>query len=812
MSLAMQVVRPQGTQEFSDADLPLIIGTAVEAQVRIPGALGAAQVATISMLDGRPFLQPIGQYDGLELNGEALAGASWLSDGDVIGVEAVAIACEFGTDLWRFVLSFPESDYQTLPPDSTPAGAVEGIAIDPVARRNTLAVRESATPAGSSVPWRKLLGGALFVLLCLVLFLFTARAVRIEVNAPDAVLSIAGPIVKPKFGGRYLLWPGDYQVSIEADGYQANSFPLPVSREANQTFSFDLEKLPGMLVVKAQQGVIGQVAIDGVDVGSLPTELIELPAGKHKIEIASERYLPFVSEIDFPGLGRQEEFVAELQPAWADVKVNTSPEGATVSIDGDQGGVTPTSIEVLAGSHDLLFQLDGYKLGRAAVTVAAGEQIELPPIELEAADGLLTVSSEPSNAAVSIDGRYRGTTPVDVELAPGSSYQLIVSKPGYGTARQRVAMETREGKSLRVKLKARVGELIIRPQPAGAEVFVDGQRVGVGEQALTLPARPTRIVVRSPGFVDFKDEVTPKPGLPQILDAKLLTEAESVLAATPKQIKTSQGGVLQLVSPGSFAMGTARRQQGRRPNESRRAVSLTRSFYLGLKEVTNTEFRAFRSRHTSGGEKYRELAIGDHPVVLLSWDDAAAFCNWLSEKDGLPAAYENQEGQLRLVLPTTIGYRLPTEAEWAWVARYSAGADTRRYPWGNRLPPAENAGNFADRSADGLVANVLANYGDGYPVSAPVGKFQPSPLGFYDLGGNAAEWVHDWYTVYSGAAGDGADPRGPDTGQYHVIRGSSWRHASISELRLAYRDFGNQGRLDVGFRLARYAEPTAEDK
>ncbi len=810
MSLAIQVVGPQGAKDFSDADLPLIIGTAVEAQVRIPGALGAAQVATISVLDGRPFLQPVGQYSGLELNSEALAGASWLSDGDVIGVEAVGIECHFAADQWNLALNFAEADYQTLPPDSVAEDTADAVSIAPIARRNSSSVTESITPGVAAVPWQKLLGAALLVLLLVVVFLFTARAVRIEVNAPDAAIHIAGAMVKPKFGGRYLLWPGDYQVTAEADGYRANRFPLPVSREASQTFSFELEKLPGMLVVKTRQDAVGQVSIDGVDRGSLPTEPIELPAGLHRIEIASERYLPFASEIDFPGLGREEEFIADLQPAWADVKIETLPAGAAVSLDGDELGVTPSNIEVMAGSHEVLLQLDGYKLARQAVTVAAGEQITLPLIELQAADGLLAVSSQPSGAAVSIDGRYRGTTPVDVELAPGSSYQLIVSKPGYETLRRKVTMETRQGKSLRVKLEARVGELTIRPQPSTAEVFIDGQRVGVGEQSLTLPARPTRVMVRSPGFVDFKDEVTPKPGSPQILDAKLLTQAEAVLAATPTRIKTSQGAVLQLVAPGSFAMGTPRRQQGRRPNESQRKVSLSRSFYMGVREVTNTEFRAFRSQHTSGGEKYRELAIGDHPVALLSWNDAVAFCNWLSDQESLPPAYKTQDGQFRLVLPTTIGYRLPTEAEWAWVARYSAGAETRRYPWGDKLPPTQNAGNFADRSAVGIVANVLANYGDGYPVSAPVGKFRPSPLGFYDLGGNAAEWLHDWYTVYSGATGDGVDPRGPDTGQYHVIRGSSWRHASISELRLAYRDFGNQGRLDVGFRLARYAKPGAE--
>jgi formylglycine-generating enzyme required for sulfatase activity len=68
-----------------------------------------------------------------------------------------------------------------------------------------------------------------------------------------------------------------------------------------------------------------------------------------------------------------------------------------------------------------------------------------------------------------------------------------------------------------------------------------------------------------------------------------------------------------------------------------------------------------------------------------------------------------------------------------------------------------------------------------------------------------AEWVNDRYSVAAGSGAKLIDPVGPGEGQYHVIRGSSWRQSSISELRLAYRDFGDRGRLDVGFRIARYA-------
>jgi formylglycine-generating enzyme required for sulfatase activity len=154
---------------------------------------------------------------------------------------------------------------------------------------------------------------------------------------------------------------------------------------------------------------------------------------------------------------------------------------------------------------------------------------------------------------------------------------------------------------------------------------------------------------------------------------------------------------------------------------------------------------------------------------------------------------------------------LPTEAEWAWVARYNAGGGKLKYSWGSGMPPPDNAGNFADSYAVDVASSTIGGYTDGYPVTSPVASFPASPLGIYDLGGNVAEWVNDLYTVSTGNGQKLIDPVGPVDGQYYVIRGSSWRQASISELRLAYRDFGDRGRLDVGFRIARYAPLTTSE-
>ena len=126
-------------------------------------------------------------------------------------------------------------------------------------------------------------------------------------------------------------------------------------------------------------------------------------------------------------------------------------------------------------------------------------------------------------------------------------------------------------------------------------------------------------------------------------------------------------------------------------------------------------------------------------------------------------------------------------------------------PWGQAMPPGRKSGNFADRSAAVLLGRIIDNYEDGFVVSAPVGSFAANAKGLFDLGGNVAEWTHDFYDIAVSAGQKTAvDPLGPLSGEFHVIRGSSWAHGTVTELRLSFRDYGSKARDDVGFRLARY--------
>jgi formylglycine-generating enzyme required for sulfatase activity len=262
-----------------------------------------------------------------------------------------------------------------------------------------------------------------------------------------------------------------------------------------------------------------------------------------------------------------------------------------------------------------------------------------------------------------------------------------------------------------------------------------------------------------------------------------------------------------LIEGGRFRTGAPRREPGRRSNETQRDVELTRPFYVSVTEISNRAFRRFRPGHLSGAVRGHNLEVDTHPVVRVGWEDAAQYCNWLSQQESLEPFYEKVSGRMVAVRPSTHGYRLPTEAEWAWVARYAPDGRSRKYPWGQVLPVTAGSGNYADQQADDLLATALDEYDDGYPVTAPVDSFSPDDRGMFNLGGNVAEWVHDIYTVYgSGESTVVLDPLGPIDGELHVIRGSSWMDATVSELRLTFRDYGKGGRPDLGFRIARYAQ------
>ena len=687
---------------------------------------------------------------------------------------------------------------ETAPP---PGGeTIQAVRFEPTATKGRkrwgfLSARRIAAAVGVSVA----LAVAWFLW-----FLFTAKSVRFETDPAAAEVAVDGGFAV-WFAQTHLLRAGRYSVRATAPGHHPLEQRITVGAASNQTVAFQLTRLPG-IVTFAVDPVEALVEVWGVEESGPAPFTTRLPAGRQVATIASRRYQPATVEFDVVGMEREQTVSVTLAPNWADVTIPTTPPGASVLVDDEPvDALTPGPVPVLAGERRIAVRLAGHKTWQDILRVRAGEQRTLPPVALQRADGLVRVRSKPSGAGVTLDGAYVGETPLEFAARPAERHRLRVFKVGH--APQSKSFETQPGqeREFAFTLRRLHGELAIVVQPEDAELVLDGKPQGTAAGTLKLPAVPHEVEIKKAGYASFRKTVTPQPGFTQELKVRLLTLAEARLAALRKVRTTSQGQELVLLEPGTIRMGASRREPGRRANEVLRTAKLTRLFYLGRREVSNKEFLAFAADHSSGSFQSFDLSGGDQPVVNVAWNDAARYCNWLSQQDGLAPFYVETDGRVTGVNAKALGYRLPTEAEWAWTARSQPETDEpRRFAWGAKLPPPERFGNYADQSAAHVVGRIVFGYNDNHIVSAPVGTFAANDKGVHDLDGNVAEWIHDFYAP--GESGETVDPLGPEAGQYHVIRGASWMRGTVTDLRLAYRDYDTEARPDVGFRIARFAE------
>ncbi len=268
-------------------------------------------------------------------------------------------------------------------------------------------------------------------------------------------------------------------------------------------------------------------------------------------------------------------------------------------------------------------------------------------------------------------------------------------------------------------------------------------------------------------------------------------------------------------------------------------VAISKSFEMGVTEVTVAQFRAFVEAanyktdaernegglgnfpdeknyvdrfHRSPGITWKSPGFeqsDNHPVVVVSWNDASAFCEWLSQKESAT-------------------YRLPTEAEWEYACR---GGTSTWYSWGEDPDDAYQHANVADAALEAAQPKTTSyqravrlgkNEGDGVIFTASVGKFQPNAWGLYDMHGNVWEWCSDrWSADLYKRYFDGVPRqerkevivRDPDFtektdqhkyGDWRVIRGGAWTCAPAA-VRCSTRTFAESADATVytGFRIVR---------
>jgi len=243
-----------------------------------------------------------------------------------------------------------------------------------------------------------------------------------------------------------------------------------------------------------------------------------------------------------------------------------------------------------------------------------------------------------------------------------------------------------------------------------------------------------------------------------------------VHAQSPKEFTNSIGMKLVLIPKGTFMMGSPESEVGHQENESQHEVTISKDYYLGAFEVTQTQYQTVTGNNPSC---YQGALVGnqnaDLPVENVSWDDAVEFCKKLSD---LPE--EKKAGRV---------YRLPTEAQWEYACR--AGSKTIY--------------SFDDEEG------LLPEYGwfkrNSSQRTHTVGLLEPNAWGLYDMHGNVWEWCSDWYGEYPKNAV--SDPIGPTMGTDCVNRGGCWLYQAAS-CRSASRNWAKPSYRDglLGFRVA----------
>src|SRR5690606_31390875 len=358
-------------------------------------------------------------------------------------------------------------------------------------------------------------------------------------------------------------------------------------RAPDQSFNLKMTKLPGLVSVTTNPAAAAEIALDGAPLGTAPLAAVEIEPGPHRFTIEAERFLPASVDLEVEG-GRMGQSVGvPLRPNWAPVTLETTPARAEVLVDGTSVGTTPLTMELTAGERALEVRARGYNAWTGRVFVTAGQPQTLEPLRLVQADGRIQLTSTPSEANVTVDGEYRGRTPLELRLRPGRAHEVVLSKPGYAIATRSLSVEADSGRRVAVELEAQYGEIDVASEPGEAQVFVDGELKGTTPTRLTLTALPHTIEVRLDGYATHKVELTPRPGYPQSVAAKLEQLDDASGGGYPRRIMTSLDQPLVLVPAGDFAMGSNRRDTKRRANEILRPVRISKAFYLSAREVSN---------------------------------------------------------------------------------------------------------------------------------------------------------------------------------------------------------------------------------
>lgn len=639
----------------------------------------------------------------------------------------------------------------------------------------------------------------LLPLLLLVILLFSMKVVSIEVPDPRAENNVQLALTQGvgiAINERIMFW-GDVQIEVQAEGFYPDT--TGISRATKSPLEIALEPLPGKVKFRLAQEFSAEnsefkVIVNDQDTFDPLPRQVQLPKGSHNLRILGPNGYDLQTELQVIGYA-EEQWVQVESLERGTLKVQVIPENAIIELSGSILAEGSYSGPVSVGEYELVIHAEKFVDHKVPISITKGAIVDLKTINLRRLPGVVRLSSEPNEASLLINGGFIGTTPKVLTIHE-ESFELTVRKPDYQSITETIVVESRQDEHHHYVLEPLTYEISVESDPI-AEVTLNQE--SKGESPVTVTAKAGDILeVSQDGYV--AQQVTLQSESSQVKELRFKLAiidafeqaAETIVVSESIRLKKFSSLKLQISIPEELLSDDE-------PMNS--TVEITKPFYMGTHEIRRKDYAKFDSSITVTPENE------DLPVTGISWIEAIKFCNWLSEQEGLESVYTIKANNRVDINTNAAGFRLPTEAEWEVVAQFNFRKREviGKYTWGTIDKPPTGVGNLAGFETREALQLYIESYTDDHVELAPVGSYSANLNGIYDLEGNTAEWVWDFYKhTLSGRSESLVDPLGPAEGLDHIVKGGSYRSTMLSDLLVNARRTTSFKDETVGFRVARW--------
>lgn len=492
-----------------------------------------------------------------------------------------------------------------------------------------------------------------------------------QTAADNAVLSVAsgfGIFYQDKL---YVIG-GDAAINVDAQGYFSRTEPL--TQNTSPLVELILKPKPGRLQGITEPGADNTAwYLDGqpLDVGE--TVSMELAFGQYQLRANSPYHQPLEQNFN---IGRDEDkrLVFPLVPINGLIAIDSMPSDADISINGQYAGKTPLRLQQSGGKYSVTVSKQGYELVEEQFEIRQDSREQRRNYRLAAKKGFIDFELNPPGGSLLVNGKQQANHQ-RVALASDRSHKVIYQKAGYFSHERKVSVSPENNKTVQITLKREFGKVSIKSTPA-ALVVIDGQSRGLTPVELKLPAKPHKLELKKDYFKTVTKTIEPSSREALLVDEKLLTLYDDRrLKGLPTEAH-KLGIQMAKFRPDKVQLGSKSNEKGRRRNEFVRQVTFARPIAVSRHEITEAQFDAFVNQGKSSNSS--KLPVSD-----ITWIQAAMFCNWLSEKEQLKPFYKLTGNRFQGVDKQSKGYRLPTEAEWEWLAKQAKRSSATKYVWGN---------------------------------------------------------------------------------------------------------------------------------